>query len=1037
MDCKYYDITISQTDIDNAVGNTNPAQNDVVFVNYIDCNGDPTNAIFDTAGFYPNFICVEDKGLVVPNFYQNNDNRLALNSSVTEQGDCSATPTPTPTNTQTPTNTLTPTQTPTNTQTQTPSKTAPKIKCGLGAIKVGSEYYYTDCCGNFISGVNNTNNFLEVTMDYGFAFGGVGLLSVTSSVTCATATPTPTQTQTPTNTVTPTVTPTNTITPTPSITPSVTPSNSPVTRIQNSCDVITLFDMGISCNVIQNPSSPTSLDGIISVNVTGGTAPYTFTWNGSGGHNQTLYGVPAGSYEVVVTDYRWPDGELDGVSDYTATTICTLFGPTPTPTPTTTITPTPTTPVQCVDLCLIAVGQIGVPNFGPIQFVCNGTQNDRFKWTSDRYEIIWNPINNRWEIYIIETNIPLTLGGGILVSTSLELIPDSAWAVFGGTEEYSLTMTRGNCPPVIPLQVITEQTNSTCQGTTNCNGSIFILAENGYPPYLYSIDGGITNDVNNNFTNLCPNTYSVVVTDSQNNTQTSSVNIGYDSLPVTYQLSLVNIAPATLTTVPNISQTVSQAMTLVVTPPLPVGLSVTFDLLSTALMTLNGPGNGGNTITWSVSKNNLPVNTSISPLTVVSQGTRPNCSPNTQYVTSLKYSSNITITNGDIIDVISTTVNTISVGEVATQTNCTTNLITEISSVISEPTIVGNDCSFVVGSSRQVQTNDFTFVPTEPPTVLRCFGYLYNWYAATDVRNISAAGWEVPTMSDYQILANYLGAAGNYVSNVVGGKLKETGLTYWITPNAGATNEVGFNGIGSAGRIGAGFTGLGTNGNLWVRNNASATNGNLALLYSSIQNFQCTTSASYPKFNGYALRLKKITTTLVNGQTGTYVGNDGKTYDTICIGTQEWVSQNLTETKYRDLSDIPNVTAQSTWNGLTTGAYCIYNNDPLNVNGCPSLPPIPDVLVHPLYGSGSISGLCGLNQPGNFSLYSYSSQGTSPEAGIVMYQYRGPNNVLSLPVPPIVYAPGGGNVVAWNGGGKYSFQIEGAPGVITTITPCT
>ena len=219
-----------------------------------------------------------------------------------------------------------------------------------------------------------------------------------------------------------------------------------------------------------------------------------------------------------------------------------------------------------------------------------------------------------------------------------------------------------------------------------------------------------------------------------------------------------------------------------------------------------------------------------------------------------------------------------------------------------------------------------------------CFGYLYNWYAVTDVRNISADGWEVPTMSDYQILADYLGAAGNYVSNVVGGKLKETGLTYWISPNVGATNEVGFNGIGSAGRIGAGFTGLGSNGNLWTRDNPFSTTGYLALLYTTIQTFTCITSASYPKFNGYALRLKKITTTLVNGQTGTYVGNDGKTYDTICIGTQEWVSQNLTETKYRDLSDISNVTVQSTWNGLTTGAYCIYNNDPVNVSGCPPLP---------------------------------------------------------------------------------------------------
>jgi uncharacterized protein (TIGR02145 family) len=216
---------------------------------------------------------------------------------------------------------------------------------------------------------------------------------------------------------------------------------------------------------------------------------------------------------------------------------------------------------------------------------------------------------------------------------------------------------------------------------------------------------------------------------------------------------------------------------------------------------------------------------------------------------------------------------------------------------------------------------------------------LYNWYAATDVRNISAAGWEVPTMSDYQILANYLGAGGNYGTNVVGGKLKDTGLTYWLSPNVGATNEVGFNGIGSGGRIGAGFSGLRSSMGLWVRNNASAANGNLALLYNSSQNFASSTNASYPKFNGYSLRLKKITTSLVNGQTGTYVGNDGKTYDTICIGTQEWMSENLTETKYRNLFPIQNVPVQSTWNGLTTGGYCIYNNDPLNVNGCPILPP--------------------------------------------------------------------------------------------------
>jgi hypothetical protein len=105
------------------------------------------------------------------------------------------------------------------------------INCGLGFIKVGSEYYYTDCCGNFITDVNNTGEIIEVSFNLDLANSGVGDLNTYVTPTCSTPTPTPTQTVTPTNTATPTMTPTNTQTPTPSITPSITPSNSPVTRM--------------------------------------------------------------------------------------------------------------------------------------------------------------------------------------------------------------------------------------------------------------------------------------------------------------------------------------------------------------------------------------------------------------------------------------------------------------------------------------------------------------------------------------------------------------------------------------------------------------------------------------------------------------------------------------------------------------------------------------------------------------------------------------------------------------------------------------
>jgi uncharacterized protein (TIGR02145 family) len=58
---------------------------------------------------------------------------------------------------------------------------------------------------------------------------------------------------------------------------------------------------------------------------------------------------------------------------------------------------------------------------------------------------------------------------------------------------------------------------------------------------------------------------------------------------------------------------------------------------------------------------------------------------------------------------------------------------------------------------------------------------------------------------------------------------------------------------------------------------------------------------------------------------------DGNVYQTVTIGTQVWMAENLKVIHYRNGDPIPNVVDGSTWAGLTTGAYCEYNNDPVNV----------------------------------------------------------------------------------------------------------
>lgn len=68
-------------------------------------------------------------------------------------------------------------------------------------------------------------------------------------------------------------------------------------------------------------------------------------------------------------------------------------------------------------------------------------------------------------------------------------------------------------------------------------------------------------------------------------------------------------------------------------------------------------------------------------------------------------------------------------------------------------------------------------------------GKLYNWSTAVDNRNVCPTGWHVPTLNDWNILADSVGGKS------VAGKLKCSGE--WAPPNFSAENGTGFSALPS------------------------------------------------------------------------------------------------------------------------------------------------------------------------------------------------------------------------------------------------
>jgi hypothetical protein len=350
-------------------------------------------------------------------------------------------------------------------------------------------------------------------------------------------------------------------------------------KYQNECDVITIFPMGVQCYVTQ-PTNSITYNGSATLQITGGTPPYHVMWD-NGNISTTISNLGPGSYGSTVVDFY---------GDFTANTICVLTGVTISPTPTPTPTPTPIPTFG--DLCLVVKGRMSekMTFIEVINFNYNGYVNGKPSWISDDtlYTIEWVTLTNQWEI------IGWTIGSIININPIYP--PLTGWQSLA-PQPYvvtELTVSNGDCGSLDILRYDLTINQPTCK----CNGSIIFNVIDGVSPYQYSIDG-LTYFNSPIFNNLCPDYYPTKVKDVSGQTFVQSVSLLPPPPAQTYLVSLS-------------LDVVGNTFSVNVAPPLPLGVSVNFDLIHKSSLSVSPVPTAAtynNVVTVNVDSVSTPYNT--------------------------------------------------------------------------------------------------------------------------------------------------------------------------------------------------------------------------------------------------------------------------------------------------------------------------------------------------------------------------------------------------------------------------------------------
>jgi uncharacterized protein (TIGR02145 family) len=269
------------------------------------------------------------------------------------------------------------------------------------------------------------------------------------------------------------------------------------------------------------------------------------------------------------------------------------------------------------------------------------------------------------------------------------------------------------------------------------------------------------------------------------------------------------------------------------------------------------------------------------------------------------------------------------------------------------------------------------------------YGKLYNWYTCVDARQLCPTGWHVPTDPEWTVLTNYLGGQGVAGGKMKTSGIINANTGLWYMPNAEATNSSGFSGAPGWQRYSdGGFDDLIDYYGFWWSSSVDGTtgawrrylgydngvagsesdnkrdgvsvrclrdDGSSGQIYGCTNNTACNYNSTATQDDGSCHYIGSpcndgnsntfddvYNESCVCGGTaatcgapnihnpdltyGTMTDQEGNTYKTIVIGTQEWMAENLNTSIYRNGDAIPTSLDNAAWQNTTSGAWAYYNN---------------------------------------------------------------------------------------------------------------